>query len=53
MAYRLLADENVEQATVNYLEKLGHDVTHSTITLSSGLGLMTNRSHGMPGKTIG
>lgn len=26
MAYRILADENVEQATANYLRKLGHDV---------------------------
>ena len=25
MPYRILADENVELATVNYLEKLGHD----------------------------
>ncbi|WP_226013494.1 DUF5615 family PIN-like protein [Halomicrobium salinisoli] len=24
--YRILADENVEQATINYLRKLGHDV---------------------------
>ena len=26
MGYRILADENVEQATINYLWKLGHDV---------------------------
>lgn len=26
MAYRLLADEHVEPATVEYLRKLGHDV---------------------------
>jgi predicted nuclease of predicted toxin-antitoxin system len=26
MRYRLLCDENIEQATVNYLRKLGHDV---------------------------
>ncbi len=26
MAYRILADENVERATVNYLRKLDHDV---------------------------
>ena len=26
MAYRILADENVERATVNYLRKTGHDV---------------------------
>ena len=26
MAYRILADENVEPATRNYLTKLGHDV---------------------------
>ena len=26
MAYRLLADGNVELATINYLRKFGHDV---------------------------
>lgn len=26
MGYRILADENVEQATINYLRKLDHDV---------------------------
>ena len=26
MGYRILADENVEQATINYLRKLSHDV---------------------------
>lgn len=26
MGYRILADENVERATVTYLRKLGHDV---------------------------
>lgn len=26
MSYRLLADENVERATITYLRKLGHDV---------------------------
>ncbi|MCU4741625.1 DUF5615 family PIN-like protein [Natronoglomus mannanivorans] len=26
MTYRLLADENIEQATINYLRKLGHDI---------------------------
>jgi|GEM_PF-3678824 len=26
MGYRLLADENVERATLRYLEKMGHDV---------------------------
>ncbi|MFB6308054.1 MAG: DUF5615 family PIN-like protein [Haloarculaceae archaeon] len=26
MAYRILADENIELATVTYLRKLGHDV---------------------------
>lgn len=30
MAYRILCDENVELATVNYLEKLGHDVVRVT-----------------------
>jgi len=26
MGYRLLADENIERATINYLKKLGHDI---------------------------
>ena len=26
MGYRILADENVEQATINYLRKLGHEI---------------------------
>lgn len=26
MGYRLLADENIERATISYLQKLGHDV---------------------------
>ena len=26
MSYRILCDENIEQATVNYLQKLDHDV---------------------------
>ena len=26
MGYRILADENVEQATINYVRKLSHDV---------------------------
>ena len=26
MGYRIFADENVEQATINYLRKIGHDV---------------------------
>jgi hypothetical protein len=26
VTYRLLADENVERATITYLRKLGHDV---------------------------
>jgi len=26
MGYRILADENIERATVTYLRKLGHDV---------------------------
>lgn len=38
MAYRLLADENVEQATVNYLQKLGHDVARLADVPELGLG---------------
>ena len=30
MSYRILCDETVELATVNYLEKLGHDVVRVT-----------------------
>lgn len=30
MSYRILCDENVELATANYLEKLGHDVVRVT-----------------------
>jgi predicted nuclease of predicted toxin-antitoxin system len=26
MGYRVLCDENIERATVNYLRQLGHDV---------------------------
>jgi len=37
MGYRILADENVEQATINYLRKLGHDV--EWVGDVSGLGL--------------
>lgn len=37
MGYRLLADENVERATINYLRKLGHDV--DWIGDADGLGL--------------
>jgi predicted nuclease of predicted toxin-antitoxin system len=38
MAYRLLADENVERATVNYLRKLGHDVERLDEIGELGLG---------------
>lgn len=38
MAYRVLADENVERATVNYLRKLGHDVEHLDDVAELGLG---------------
>ncbi|MEF8854360.1 MAG: DUF5615 family PIN-like protein [Haloarculaceae archaeon] len=40
MGYRILADENVEQATINYLRKLGHDV--EWIGDGDGLGLGTD-----------
>jgi predicted nuclease of predicted toxin-antitoxin system len=38
MAYRILADENVEQATVNYLRKLDHDVERLGDVAELGLG---------------
>ena len=38
MAYRILADENVERATVNYLRKLGHDVERLDDVVELGLG---------------
>ena len=38
MRYRLLADENVEQATINYLRKLGHDVEWIGDVEELGLG---------------
>lgn len=37
MGYRILADENVERATINYLRKLDHDV--EWIGDIEGLGL--------------
>ena len=39
MAYRILADENVERATVNYLQKLGHDVEQLDEVPELGLGI--------------
>lgn len=38
MAYRILADENVERATVNYLRKLEHDVERLDDIADLGLG---------------
>lgn len=38
MAYRILADENVERATINYLRKLGHDVERLDDVAELGLG---------------
>lgn len=38
MSYRILADENVERATVNYLQKLGHDVEQLADVPELGLG---------------
>ena len=38
MEYRILADENVEQATINYLRKLGHDVERIGDVEELGLG---------------
>jgi len=39
MAYRILADENVERATVNYLRKLGHNVEQLDEVSELGLGI--------------
>ncbi|MFB6250921.1 MAG: DUF5615 family PIN-like protein [Halobellus sp.] len=36
--YRILADENVERATINYLRKLGHDVKRVGDVEELGLG---------------
>ena len=38
MEYRILADENVERATINYLRKLGHDVEWIGDVEELGLG---------------
>lgn len=38
MAYRILADENVERASANYLRKLGHDVERLDDVPELGLG---------------
>lgn len=38
MTYRLLADENVERATVTYLQKLGHDIEGIGAIDELGLG---------------
>ena len=38
MTYRILTDENVERATVNYLRKLGHDVERLDDVTELGLG---------------
>jgi len=39
MAYRLLADENIERATITYLEQLGHDVEWVGERPELGLGI--------------
>lgn len=39
MTYRVLADENVERATVNYLCKLGHDIEQLDEVAELGLGI--------------
>jgi len=39
MGYRILADENVEAATVNYLQKLDHDVAWVGDIDELGLGV--------------
>ncbi|PSQ51922.1 hypothetical protein BRD20_08870 [Halobacteriales archaeon SW_8_65_20] len=39
MTYRVLADENVEHATVRYLAKLGHDTEQLDAGSELGLGV--------------
>ena len=39
MGYRLVADENIERATVHYLRKLGHDVDWVGDIPELGLGV--------------
>ena len=39
MGYRVVADENIERATVHYLRKLGHDVDWVGDILELGLGV--------------
>ena len=38
MAYRILADETVERATINVLRKLGHDVERPGDVAELGVG---------------
>jgi len=38
MSYSILADENIERATVNYLNKLGHDIVRIQDTPDLGQG---------------
>jgi hypothetical protein len=40
MGYRIVADEHVEPATMNYLRKLGHDVER---VATGGVGVPSNR----------
>ncbi|WP_436933955.1 hypothetical protein [Halovenus marina] len=53
MVYRILADENIERATVNYLRKLGHDVERLDDVTELGLVPKTSRSPGTPTNTSG
>jgi len=39
MGYRLLADENIEQATITYLQQLDHDVEWIGDVAELGLGV--------------
>ena len=39
MTYRILADENVERATIHYLRKLGHDIEWVGDVSELGLGV--------------
>lgn len=48
MGYRILTDEHIPLATVQYLEKLGHDVERVVDTVRP-----TSRSRRTRGKRIG
>lgn len=44
--YRILADENVERATINYLRKLGHNVERTA-------GVLFQRDQTLSAREVG